>query len=355
MIDVARVAGVSPQTVSRALSNHPNVQAKTRAKVLAAVEQLGYRRNNAARTLKSGKSRILGVVLLETNFFSRTAVTFGIERAAREAGYSVRSVTTGSLDASSVEAALGQLAEEGVDGIVLAIPLAEVTDTIQELTRSIPTIAIDGSRTASTEIVAVDQELAGRMATQHLLDLGHATVWHVAGPAEWSDASNRTLGWRQALADAGIEPPPVLQGDWSPESGYRNGLILGRIAEATAVFVSSDEMAFGVIRALHESGLKIPEDISVVGIDNIALAEYCSPSLTTVAQPFTTIGALAVEHLLRYISHPDSTPPPTSVESELIVRASTAPPRGARRRGGGARGAARGSADIGGETAGLVG
>lgn len=326
MTDVARVAGVSAQTVSRALAGHPNVQEQTRAKVLAAVDQLGYRKNNAARTLSSGRSRTIGVVTVQTSFYSRTAVTFGIERAARDAGYSVRTATTVSLDATAIESALSRLADDGVDGVVLAVPLIHVTKKIEQLTRAVPTITIDGSRTRSTGVVAVDQAYAARVATQHLLDLGHQTVWHVAGPSEWLDASSRSQGWRATLHAAGRTPPPELKGDWSPASGYQNGLILGRIPEVTAVFIASDEMAFGVIRALHELGRRVPEEVSVVGVDDIALAEYCSPSLTTVAQPFTEIGALAVARLLRYIADPGASLEPASVEPTLIVRASTASP-----------------------------
>lgn len=325
MADVARVAGVSAQTVSRALSGHPNVQEKTRAKVLAAVEQLGYRMNNAARMLSSGHSRTIGIVLLQTGFYSRTAVTLGVEEAARDAGYAVSSATSPSLEPAAVEEAMSRLADQGVDGIVLALPLIQVTRRIEELTTAIPTITIDGSRTSTTEIVAVDQSQAARLATQHLLDLGHETVWHVSGPAEWLDAVSRSEGWRSTLEAAGVTPPPELKGDWSPASGYHNGLILARIPEVTAVFVSSDEMAFGVIRAFHEQGRRVPEDISVVGVDDITLAEYCSPSLTTVAQPFGDMGRLAVEHLLRYIADPETTLAPASVEPELVVRASTGP------------------------------
>ncbi|WP_030689220.1 LacI family DNA-binding transcriptional regulator [Streptomyces globisporus] len=331
MADVARVAGVSPQTVSRALSGHPNVREETRAKVLAAVDQLGYRKNGAARILSSGRSRTIGVVTLQTTFYSRLTLTFGIERAAREAGYAVSIASTASLDTSEVERALSRLAEQGVEGIILAIPLAHVSRRIEQLTRSLPTLTIDGSRTASSEVVAVDQAEAARLATQHLLDLGHETVWHVAGPGEWLESTSRLQGWRDTLAKAGRSEPPVLKGDWSPASGYRNGLLLGRIPEVTAVFVASDEMAFGVIRALHELGRRVPDDISVVGVDDIALAEYCSPSLTTVAQPFEGMGALAVSHLLRHIATPDSAPEPTSVEPRLIVRTSTAPARPAER------------------------
>jgi DNA-binding LacI/PurR family transcriptional regulator len=324
MADVARVAGVSAQTVSRALAGHPNVQDSTRAKVLAAVEQLGYRRNNAARMLSSGRSRTIGVVTLQTGFYSRSALTLGIERAAREAGYAVSTATTASLDTSAIEAALLRLADQHVEGVVLAVPLIHVSKQIEQLTGAVPTITIDGSRTSATEVVAVDQSLAARLATRHLLDLGHETVWHVAGPREWLDAASRSQGWRAELEAQGRVVPPELAGDWSPASGYRNGLILGRIPDVTAVFVASDEMAFGVIRALHELSRRVPEDISVVGVDDIALAEYCSPSLTTVAQPFAEMGALAVGHLMRYIADPEAAPEPASVEPTLIIRASTA-------------------------------
>ncbi|WP_445529804.1 LacI family DNA-binding transcriptional regulator [Streptomyces cyslabdanicus] len=327
MTDVARLAGVSPQTVSRTLAGHPNVREGTRAKVLAAVDQLGYRKNNAARMLSSGRSRTLGVVTLQTTFYSRTAVLYGIENAAREAGYSVSTATTASLDTSAIEGALARLAEQGVEGIVLAVPLIHVSRRIEQLTGSVPTVTIDGSRTSATEVVAVDQTQAARLATRHLLDLGHETVWHVAGPRAWLDAVSRTQGWRDTLEADGRSVPPELEGDWSPASGYRNGLVLGRIPDVTAVFVASDEMAFGVIRALHELGRRVPDDISVVGVDDIALAEYCSPSLTTVAQPFTQMGALAVAHLMRHLENPGAAPDPASVEPALIVRASTAPMR----------------------------
>ncbi|GAA3428831.1 LacI family DNA-binding transcriptional regulator [Streptosporangium sandarakinum] len=330
MADVARVAGVSPQTVSRTLSGHPSVQESTRAKVLAAVDQLGYRKNNAARVLSSGRSRSIGVVMLRTVFYSRVTLMYGIESAAQEAGYSVSAATTDCLDTSAIEDALSRLTDQGVDGVILAVPLMHVSRRIEQLTRSVPTVTIDGSRTPATEVVAVDQSLAARLATRHLLDLGHETVWHVAGPGEWLEAASRTRGWRDTLEAEGRVVPPELEGDWSPESGYRNGLILGRIPDVTAVFVASDEMAFGVVRALHELGRRVPDDISVVGVDDIALASYCSPPLTTVAQPFADMGALAVHHLVRHLNDPDAAPEPAAVEPALVVRASTAPPGGSR-------------------------
>lgn len=332
MTDVAGLAGVSAQTVSRALAGHPHVQEATRAKVLAAAEQLGYRKNNAARMLSSGRSHTIGIVTLRTNFYSRSALTYGIEGAARDAGYSVSAVTTDSLDTSAIEDALSRLADQGVEGVVLAVPLIHVSRRLEQLTSSMPTVTVDGSRTSATEVIAVDQSLAARLATRHLLELGHETVWHVAGPSEWLEATSRIKGWRDTLEQAGRAIPPELEGDWSPASGYHCGLVLSQVPDVTAVFVASDEMAFGVIRALHERGRRVPDDVSVVGVDDIALAEYCSPSLTTVAQPFTEMGALAVSHLLRQLADPDVAPEATSVTPTLIVRASTAPVNPERRR-----------------------
>ncbi|WP_168712655.1 LacI family DNA-binding transcriptional regulator [Streptomyces sp. A0958] len=327
MRDVAQLAGVSAQTVSRVLANHPNVQEHTRAKVLSAVEQLGYRRNNAARMLSSGLSRTIGVVTLQTTFYSRAAVTAGIEYAAHAAGYAVSTATTASLDTSAIEAALSRLADQGVDGVILSVPLIHSSPRIEQLTRAVPTITIDGSRTDTTEVIAIDQAYAARLATQHLLDLGHETVWHIAGPEQWLEAAGRRDGWRETLEAAGRAAPPELEGDWSPASGYRNGLIVGRIPDATAVFVASDEMAFGVIRALTELGRRVPEDVSLVGMDDIDLAAYCTPPLTTIAQPFARTGELAVAQLLRRPAAPGSTAGPQNLEPVLVLRASTAPPR----------------------------
>ncbi|MCX5402354.1 LacI family DNA-binding transcriptional regulator [Streptomyces sp. NBC_00102] len=325
MVDVARVAGVSAQTVSRALSGHPNVQPHTRERVLAAVEKLGYRRNNAARMLSSGRSRTLGVVTLQTTFYSRAALTAGIENAARAAGYEVSTADTSSLDTSSIEVALSRLADQDVEGVILAVPLIHTSARIERFIRTTPTIAVDGPSTDTADVVAIDQTLAARKATEHLLNLGHKTVWHIAGPEHWLEAARRRDGWRATLEEAGRPVPPQLEGDWSPASGYRNGLLLGRVPEASAVFVASDEMAFGVIRALTELGRRVPEDVSLVSVDDIDLAAYCTPPLTTVAQPFAQTGELAVAHLLRHITDPAGTLAPASVEPELVVRASTAP------------------------------
>lgn len=325
MRDVAQAAGVSAQTVSRVLSNHPNVQESTRQRVLAVVEELGYRRNNTARALVTGQSKTIGVLTLATNNYSRSSLALGVELGAREAGYTVNSVTS-DLSVTALTEAANRLVNQGVDGIIIAAPLQEAARRVGELTARIPTVTTDGSAGVSGEMVGVDQDAAVVIATRHLLELGHKTVWHVAGPLDWSDAASRLASWRKALEAAGREVPPELHGDWSPESGYRNGLILGRMPEVTAILVASDEMAFGVIRALTELGRRVPEDVSVVGIDDIDLAAYSNPPLTTIRQSFEDTGRRAVFRLLSQIANPGATLEPDLVEPTLIVRASTAPP-----------------------------
>jgi DNA-binding LacI/PurR family transcriptional regulator len=322
MADVALHAGVSAQTVSRALRGSPNVNPETKRRVLAAVDELGYRFNNAAKTLSSGRSFSLGLVLLQTGgYYSRSAVTAGVEAAAGQAGYSVSIATIADLDTALMERSLSKLADQGVDGIIIAVPLISVTQKMEDITRDIPTVTVDGSRTAGARVLGIDQLEAGRVATQHLLDLGHRQIWHVSGPDEWIEARQRREGWQQCLAEAGIDAPPPLEGDWSPESGYRQGQIISMIPDVTAVFVASDEMAFGVVRALRERGRSVPGDVSIVSVDDIDLAAYCYPPLTTVRQDFYRSGAAAVTLLLEGDDGANAAP------ATLSVRESTAPPR----------------------------
>ncbi|MEU6789476.1 LacI family DNA-binding transcriptional regulator [Nonomuraea angiospora] len=322
MADVARAAGVSAQTVSRALRDSPNVNPETRKRVLAAVERLGYRFNNAARVLSSGRSHTVGLVLLQSGgYYSRSAVTAGVEAAAGAAGYAVSIATIARLDTGLMERSLSKLADQGVDGIVIAVPLISVTQKMEDITRDIPTVTLDGSRTASARVLGIDQKEAGRLATRHLLDLGHRQVWHVSGPDEWIEARQRRQGWQECLAAAGIQAPPPLEGDWSPDSGYRQGQVLAMIPDVTAVFAASDEMAFGVIRALREHGRSVPADVSIVSVDDIALAAYCHPPLTTVRQDFYRSGAAAVALLL------GGETTDALATASLSVRDSTAPPR----------------------------
>lgn len=326
-VDVARIAGVSTQTVSRVMSGQDNVREATKQRVLAAVEQLGYRVHAAAASLASGRTHILGLIILATDRFSSGALTVGIERVAEEKGYTVTTATVPDhAPRETVLAAFDRLEGQGAEGIILGVPTDFDSPEMRLRTQRTPSTIPTKSRSSNGEGIVIDQRHVARLAVEHLLDLGHKTVWHVAGDDYWDEAIVRREEWEAVLCERGIEPPPVIPADWTPESGYRAGRTLAVIPGATAVFVSSDEMAFGVIRALHEAGRMVPDDVSVVSVDDIALAAYASPALTTVRQPFDEVGAAAAHRVIAQIEGTDPATAERPVRSELIVRASTAAP-----------------------------
>ncbi|WP_336644896.1 LacI family DNA-binding transcriptional regulator [Microbacterium sp. USHLN186] len=332
-VDVARLAGVSTQTVSRVMSGQQNVRPETARRVQSAVEELGYRVHAAAASLASGRSRILGLMMVSTDRYSSAALAVGIEQAAADNGYTVNTVAV--RDHSSTDAffdAFDRLERQGAEGIVLGLPVELDSPALKVRTDRTPTIRSMVSSMQPDAPLAVDQREIARLAVEHLFELGHETVWYVSGDDYWIESQQRREAWEQALRERGLVAPPVIPGDWTPESGYRAGRTVAAIPDVTAVFVSSDEMAFGLIRALHEAGRSVPDDISVVSVDDIALAAYASPALTTVRQPFEAMGRAAALRLIEYIEglYPEGrgiqgTVP--DVHPALVVRSSTAPPR----------------------------
>jgi len=329
MADVARRAGVSHQTVSRVLNDHPNVRPETRERVRRAIDELAYRRNSSARALVTRRTNTLGVVAFDTTLYGPASTLFGIEQAAREAGYFISIVSLKTITAKSVSEALDYLAEQSVDGVIVIAPQRTAAEALAALPAAVPVVAVEGGQAPDRPVVCVDQRAGAAAATQHLLDLGHRTVWHIAGPMDWLEAEARRDAWRDTLASAGAEQPDVLShGDWSPRSGYEAGrLLVERRAageDITAVFVANDQMALGVLRALREAGLDVPRDVSIVGFDDIPEAEFFSPPLTTVRQDFAALGRNSIGVLLDQIEDGGSHPPPrVVVPASLIVRSST--------------------------------
>lgn len=325
MRDVAAAAGVSPQTVSRVLGRHPHVNEGTRGKVMAAVESLGYRRTQMARFLVTGRTSTLGLISLDTGFHSRAAFARGVYRAAAAHRYPVVTATVGQPHPDEVRVVVQQLSDQGVDGLIVAVPLTRGSAELDLLAGRLPMVFIDRTGLAGADQLAVDQADAAAMATGHLLELGHRTVFHIAGPASWADARAREQAWAGALRAAGRAVPEVIRGDWTPESGYRAGLALAAVPGVTAVLVASDEMAFGVLRALRERTLRVPQDVSVVGIDDIPLSAYTAPPLTTVRQPFEEIGERVVRRLVNLIERPTTPHHDEAITPALVVRESTGP------------------------------
>ncbi|WP_336213784.1 LacI family DNA-binding transcriptional regulator [Nonomuraea sp. LPB2021202275-12-8] len=327
MADVAKAAGVSHQTVSRVLNDHPNVRAATRARVEEAIIRLGYRRNLVARALVTKRSRMLGVVSFDTTLYGPASTIYGIEQAARTAGYFVSIVSLKSIDADSVRDAIDYLTEQGVDGVVVVAPQRSAGRALESLPSGTPAVAVEGTHRADVSVVCIDQIEGARLATRHLLELGHETVWHVSGPSDWLETEGRLEGWRSALEAAGRPVPVPLAGDWSPRAGYEAGRSLAAMAGVTAVFAANDQMALGVLRALSEEGVKVPGQISVVGFDDIPESEFFSPPLTTVRQDFDAVGRHCIEVLLRQIDSGAGACERLVVPPAFVVRSSTAPAR----------------------------
>jgi DNA-binding LacI/PurR family transcriptional regulator len=323
MADVAKLAGVSHQTVSRVVNDSPHVRSNTRERVEDAMRKLGYRPNSVARALVTGRSRTLGVVSFDTTLYGPASTLFGIERAAHDAGYFVSIVSLRELTRSSVLSAVERLRQQGVDGILVIAPQESATQAVLHLPHDVPVVASEAAPEDSVPLVAIDQVEGARLATGHLLEHGHRTVWHISGPHDWLEAQDRIAGWRATLEAAGAAPPPVLRGDWSPSSGYLLGRELAADPEVTAVFAANDQMALGLLRALHEAGRRIPADISVVGFDDIPEAAYFTPPLTTVRQNFNEIGRRSLLLLLERIESGGRDPVREIVAPELVVRAST--------------------------------
>jgi DNA-binding LacI/PurR family transcriptional regulator len=325
--DVAHLAGVSQKTVSRVLNNEPYVSEGVRRRVLDAADQLGYRLNNAARALASGRTRSIGVVSLGTALYGPASLLMGIERAVRGTGYALRVVSTVEGDPSGISVAVQSLLEQGVDGIVISEPIDQGSVTVRF---DVPVLVLGAPAAFSAPRVlatSVGSDLLARAATDHLLDLGHETVHHLAGPQQWYSARDRLEGWRMALAARGRPEPPFITGDWSAASGYTEGGKLVADPRVTAVFAANDDMAIGLIHALVDVGRRVPEDVSVVGFDDIPVSAHVLPPLTTVRQPFDAVAEQGLKLLLRAIEEPQADLPPASDPPvELVVRASTACP-----------------------------
>ena len=323
--DVAKLAGVSHQTVSRVLNGSPQVRPATRERVLAAMQELDYHPNSAARTLATGRSRTLGVVSFDTTLYGPASTLYAIERAAHDAGYFITIMSLEALDRASVLSAVERLRMQGVDGILVIAPLEGSGDALVELPLDAPVVAVEAGPADALPVVAVDQVAGAALATRHLLELGHPTVVHIAGRPDFLEAAQRIDGWRATLEAAGADVPPVLVGDWSARSGYDLGRRLVREGGLSAIFVANDQMALGVLRALHEAGLEIPRQVSVVGFDDIPEAQYYTPPLTTIRQDFSEIGRRSLGLLLEMMeSGGEVRESPALVAPELVLRSSTA-------------------------------
>ncbi|TDX81014.1 LacI family transcriptional regulator [Rathayibacter sp. PhB151] len=326
LADVARLAGVAPVTASRVANGQSNVVPTTRAAVLDAMRALGYRPNSAARALKSGSFRTIGVAVFSLDSLGMTRTIDSIARAAAAAGYAITLVPVSAPSQTGLNGAFTRFGELAVDGLIVIVE-THLRDTEELTLPEIPRVLVNAAAGARGPVVDADQAGGVRAAVEHLLQLGHRTVHHIAGPRGSYAAERREAAWRETLLAAGAPVPPVRYSNWRSDGGHLQGAALAEDSECTAVLVSSDEAALGVYRAFAEHGLRIPEDVSVVGFNDIPEAQDFSPPLTTIRQDYRAIGERCVARLLEQLAHGVTDEPVVElVPTTLIVRASTAPP-----------------------------
>jgi LacI family transcriptional regulator len=327
--EVAREAGVSTATVSRVINDRRHVRAATREKVEQAMRSLGYVANRQARGLAGGRSRVIGLLVYELGSSYFNQLIKGIDAAVTSIGYDLMLYTTHARREKEAQHA-AELASGPVDGliIVLAVDIENYIDRLHS--QRVPFVLLDyDSNVPGTTFITAANRQGARDAVEHLIGLGHRRIGLITGTPGTSSARERLAGYRDALRRAEIEHDPqlVVKGDFLEGRGYEGmRRLLALDARPTAVFTSADTGAFGALRAIREAGLRVPDDISVVGFDDIPEASLVTPPLTTVRQPLREMGATAVRLLQRMMDEPDVTPRRTELATELIVRESSGPP-----------------------------
>ena len=323
IFDVARLAGVSHQTVSRVINNHASVRESTRERVRQAVAQLGYRPNVAARAMVGGRTRSVGLITTGSSDYGPASTVLGLLSAARAADYSVSLATAIDTEPESVQAAVDLVLGQHVEALVVVASRQRTIDFLAGLSLRLPVVVVESSGRTDRPSLSIDQYAGSRLATEHLISLGHREIAHVAGPPDAMDATERVRGWRDAMAEHGLVARRPLEGDWTPGSGYRIGTLLTqRSTRFTGLVVANDQMSLGCIHALAEQGIRVPEDVSVVGFDDIPEAEHFAPPLTTMRQDFRQLGTDILTAVLDVVED-RPVGPVLRLTPTLVVRRST--------------------------------
>ena len=326
MGDVARLAGVSVQTVSRVATGSDHVRPDTRAKVLRAMNKLGYSPNRAAQALRRGSFKTIGVLTQQIQRTGEALTTAGVLEAATAADYAVNLVQVERPVSDDLRQAVYRLSHQAIDGLVV-VQAGRAGREHLILPPSMPVAVSDSTLVDHYPSASADQVGGVRDAVTHLLELGHRTVHHVCGPEDSQSALIRKATWARTLREAGRDVPEAVAGGWEAAAGYEAGLRLATDPEVTAVFCANDELALGLIRAMHERGRRVPADVSVVGFDGLAVGEYTFPPLTTVHQDFRRHGREMVGLVLEQASSGAlDGGRSVIIPTELLVRGSTAPP-----------------------------
>ena len=323
--EVAARAGVSHQTVSRVINDSPRVAEQTRGRVLKAVAELDYRPNKAARNLVSKRSTLIGVITFATHFYGPAHILTSIDQAARTFGYRILLASLSDPSPALVDLATRDLIAHGVEGIIVNVPIELDPIHIQPSFRGVPAVVMDADGKNRVATAALDNEAGSRLATRHLAQLGHSKIACISGLLAWRCGRLRRRAWQRTLQALRLAPGPVVEGDWSAEGGYsatRKLLEIGR-DNFSAIVVSNDQMALGALRALHQAGIQVPEQVSLVGFDNIPEAAFFDPPLTTIDHDFEGVARYSLEYLIQIIRDPATPRKHKSLAPKLVCREST--------------------------------
>ncbi|NKI73529.1 LacI family DNA-binding transcriptional regulator [Dickeya sp. CFBP 2040] len=323
--DVAAYAGVSYQTVSRVLNQAPHVSVSTREKVEQAMAALHYIPNRVAQQLARRSTTTIGLATIDLSLHAPSQIAAAIKTTASELGFNVVISMLRSSDGNDAQRAVNELLSQRVDGVIINVPLEQETaEQIHQLCDTTPALFLDTPPTATLPSVMFDPQQGTKLAIDHLVELGHRRIALLTGPQSSVSARLRFEGWQKALAEHLLTPCAIAEGDWSASAGYQQAhLLLANPVRPTAIAVANDQMALGVLRAIHEYGLRVPEQISVIGFDDTRDSAYFQPPLTTIRQDFRQLGRESVNRLLECLQH-SQTPAPLRLKTTLIPRQTTA-------------------------------
>lgn len=339
--EVAEAAGVSTQTVSRVLNNRPDVAPETYERVRRIIADTGYAPNVFARGLTQGRSHVLGVVAFGLEYFGPSRVLTGIDEQAADSGYSISLNLIHQPETGDVDEVLSALIGRQVDGIVWAIPeIGANRAWSHEWSKDLPVpVVLVGAMAGGPSLpsIGIDNRAIGRLATEHLLAGGAKRIAIVTGPLAWREAQERLEGWTEVLDRHKVPKGKriVIEGDWGAGSGeLALERLIATMPDVDAIFASNDQMALGVLHGAHRFGRRVPDDLSVVGVDDIPEASHFWPSLTTVHQPLDDVGARAVVEIDQAIGDgrrsdgAGQVPVLTLLQPRLVVRGSSRPVAG---------------------------
>ena len=324
LFDVAKLAGVSYQTVSRVVNNHPYVSKETRRRVQKAIDQLGYRPSKAATKLASKSSKMIATILYGCWFPGLAEIALNVELAAKTSGFDVILVNITEPRRQLIEA-LANVQAWAVDGVILIVPVQGLSfDEVRAVSDNTPVILIDSQRASDIPSVIIDESYGTQQLVEHLIHQGHSQYCEISGPLDWFGAQVRHQTTVEIFQSHGMESPPYFEANWTVSGGYRAAKrILEEGRDFSAIISANDSMAFGAIRALHEAGLAVPQDVSVVGFDDIPEATYSFPPLTTVRRNLIQLGVVGFEYLMQVTDDPEAPVQQKVLLPRVVYREST--------------------------------